>query len=176
MLLLRSLVFSCALLACAAAHADPNDFTPGPVIADYGPVADVPGAPAIAPGTTFKVVFDVSEAAEAGAINRHLESAARFLNMHVRAGVTRENIHLAIVVRGGASHDLTTAPREGEANANAGLIAALIANGVEIYLCGQSAAHFDIEQEDLLPGVRMALSAMTAHALLQQNGYTLNPS
>jgi len=26
-----------------------------------------------------------------------------------------------------------------------------------------------------LPGVTMALSAMTAHALLQQDGYTLNP-
>jgi len=27
----------------------------------------------------------------------------------------------------------------------------------------------------LLPGVEMALSAMTAHAILQQEGYTLNP-
>jgi hypothetical protein len=33
----------------------------------------------------------------------------------------------------------------------------------------------DIDQEDLLPGVRVALSAMTANALLQQNGYTFNP-
>jgi hypothetical protein len=27
----------------------------------------------------------------------------------------------------------------------------------------------------ILPGVEMALSAMTAHALLLQQGYTLNP-
>jgi intracellular sulfur oxidation DsrE/DsrF family protein len=175
MLMLRSLVFSCALLACGAAYADTSAFTPGPVIAEYGPVADVPGAPAIAPGTTFKVLFSVSEAAEAGALNRRLESAARFLNMHVRAGVPRENIHLAIVAHGGAARDLTSTPREGEANANAGLIAALVANGVDIWVCGQTAAAMDIDQADLLPGVRMALSAMTANALLQQNGYTLNP-
>jgi len=31
------------------------------------------------------------------------------------------------------------------------------------------------EGVDLLPNVEMALSAMTAHALLQQDGYTLNP-
>lgn len=173
MLMLRSLVFSCALLACGAAYA--SDFTSGPVITEYGPVADVPGAPAIAAGTTFKVLFSVSEAGEAGALNRRLESAARFLNMQVRAGVPRENIHLAIVVHGAAARDLTSAPREGAANANAGLIAALIANGVEIWVCGQTAAAMDIDQEDLLPGVRMALSAMTANALLQQNGYTLNP-
>jgi len=27
----------------------------------------------------------------------------------------------------------------------------------------------------LAPGVEMTLSAMTAHALLQQDGYTMNP-
>jgi hypothetical protein len=32
-----------------------------------------------------------------------------------------------------------------------------------------------VKTEDLLPGVEMALSAMTAHALLQQQGYTFNP-
>ena len=34
---------------------------------------------------------------------------------------------------------------------------------------------YDITGGDLLPGVEMSLSAMTAHALLQQDGYTLNP-
>jgi intracellular sulfur oxidation DsrE/DsrF family protein len=109
-------------------------------------------------------------------LNRGLESAARFLNMHARAGIPPENIRLAIVVRGAAARDLIVHPRPGEDNANAGLVAALIANHVDIYLCGQTAAHYDISASDLLPGVRLALSAMTAHALLQQEGYTLNPS
>ncbi|VVS99449.1 hypothetical protein ERY430_40383 [Erythrobacter sp. EC-HK427] len=32
-----------------------------------------------------------------------------------------------------------------------------------------------VEHDDLIEGVEMALSAMTAHALLQQQGYTINP-
>ncbi|HCE21170.1 MAG TPA: hypothetical protein DF282_01490, partial [Hyphomonas sp.] len=46
---------------------------------------------------------------------------------------------------------------------------------VRIILCGQTAAYRDIEKSDLLPGVEIALSAMTAHAKLQQDGYSLNP-
>jgi len=48
-------------------------------------------------------------------------------------------------------------------------------NQVKVYLCGQSAAYYDVKNTDLYKGVDMALSAMTAHALLQQQGYSLNP-
>jgi len=51
----------------------------------------------------------------------------------------------------------------------------LLKNNVEIIVCGQSAAAHGVAKTDLLSGVKMALSAMTARALLQQQGYTLNP-
>ncbi|MEZ5962087.1 MAG: hypothetical protein R3C30_16935 [Hyphomonadaceae bacterium] len=117
--MLRLMIFACALLGTSAAYAGPDDFRPGPVVAIYGTVADVEGAAPIAQDTTFRVVFDVAEAAEASAVNRRLESAARFLNMHARAGVPRENIHLAIVVHGPASRDLTSVSNTDEPNANA---------------------------------------------------------
>ncbi len=41
------------------------------------------------------------------------------------------------------------------------LIEALAAVGVEVYLCGQSAAHRGFARDDLAPDVRLALSAMT---------------
>lgn len=172
---LRAAAFLASLLLAPAAYAEESRFTTGPVITDYGPVANVEGAVPIPAHTHFKVVFDVSEGAEAGAVNRGLESAARFLNMHARAGVRPNNIRLAIVVRGSATRDVAVHPRPGEDNANAALIAELIAHNVDIYVCGQSAAHYEVEASDLLPNVRLALSAMTAHALLQQQGYTLNP-
>lgn len=176
MLSLRALAFGIALLLAPAAHAaDPPGFTRGPVIADYGPVADVPDAAPIPPDTHFKVIFDVSEAAADGSVNGGIESAARFLNMHARAGIPPENIRIAIVVRGGAVRDLTVHPRPGRSNPNAPLIAALIANHVDIYVCGQAAAHANIETSELLPGVHVALSALTEFALLQQQGYTLIP-
>lgn len=169
-MLLRTFVMAFAL-AAGPVYADPSRFHPGPVIAEYGRIADVPGAEVLPDGAAFKVAFDVSEAGQAGAVNRNLDSAARFLNLHAAAGVPQEHMELAIVVHGPAARDLLANPD----NANAGLIAALITHGVKIYLCGQTAASMDIGAEDLLPGVRMALSAMTANALLQQQGYTLNP-
>ena len=45
----------------------------------------------------------------------------------------------------------------------------------ENFVCGQSAAYYGVATDDLLPGVEMALSAMTAHALLQQQDYSINP-
>jgi intracellular sulfur oxidation DsrE/DsrF family protein len=172
---LSPLLVAAVMLVASAAQAQQSRFTTGPVISDYGAVAEIESAAPVPPETVFKVAFDVSEAGTAGEISRRLESPARFLNMHVRAGIPLENIHLVVVVHGPAARDLMIEPRPGETNANAGLVAALVANGVDIVLCGQTAANAGIEPDSLLPGVRLSLSAMTSFALLQQDGYTVNP-
>lgn len=157
--------------ASAPALAGPDDFAPGPAIADFGPVATVAAARPIPEGQIFHVSFDTSKRAAEGELNSTLTGAARFLNMHTAAGMPVENIHLAVVVHGSALHDVTSAG----AGANADLVAALVENGVEILVCGQSAVWYGMAAEDFLPGVELSLSAMTAHALLQDQGYTLNP-
>ena len=151
-------------------HADLSSFSTGPVIDDFGPVADVDVSLSVPKDAMLRHSFDVGEGAEDGELNRTLVSAARFINMHARAGVEVARIKLAVVVHGKAVHDVS-----GEASSSAELVAALIENGVRIIVCGQSAAYYDVTSDDLMPGVEMALSAMTAHALLQQQGYTLNP-
>lgn len=169
---LRALI-AITLLALPVAHATEGAFTKGPLIAEFGEVARVEAAEPLPANASFKVAFNINQAAdEAGRLNRRLDSAARFLNMHAAAGVPAENIHVAIVVHGPAVRDLT---RADAGEQNAALVAALQERGARIYVCGQTAASMDIEASELLPGVRMALSAMTAHALLQQQGYTLNP-
>jgi len=173
--MIRTLLTASLIVLSPAALAGPDDFHAGKIITDYGKVASVPGAAPIAEGTRFKVAFDVADAAEPGKINRRLESAARFLNMHGEAGVPAENMQVAIVVHGGAAMDLVNDAKYGSPNANAGLIKALTGAGVTVQLCGQTAAYRDIAASDLLPGVTLSLSAMTAHAQLQQDGYTLNP-
>lgn len=171
---------SIAALATPAVAQDMSAFTTGPVFEDYGPNAPVEATMDIPEGTEFKVAFDVAAGAEAGELNRTLQSAARFINMHVRAGVPLENIQVAVVVHGKASEDPLSADeyarrRDGAENANIALIAALADKGMRVILCGQSAAAYGISNDMLAPGVEMALSAMTAHALLQQDGYTVNP-
>ena len=180
--MLRTILASTALFMAvpALAQAAPSSFHPGPVIADYGPIADVEVSAPLPADASFKVAFDLMDAGTADAPNRGLVSLARFLNMHVAAGVPEANLRLAVVVHGPAGVDLTQdafygAQHDGAANPNADLIAQLQAHGVRVILCGQSAAASGIARADLLPGVEMALSAMTAHALLQQDGYTLNP-
>lgn len=168
---LLALSISAALLATAAMAEPEQRFSPGPIITEYGPTAIVADAAPLPKDVAFKVAFDVAEVAEEGKANRRLESAARFLNLHARAGVPAENMSLAIVVHGGASADLVA----GDTNTSQALIEALLESGVRIELCGQTAAYRGISKADLVPGIVITHSAMTSHARLQQDGYTLNP-
>ncbi|RFB06051.1 DsrE family protein [Parvularcula marina] len=159
----------------SAALAGPDDFTDGPVITGYGKVTNVEAATQLDAAQTFRVAFDTSKSGEAE-VNRTINSAARFLNMQARAGVAPENIELAVVLHGKAVYDVTRAgPEAADGNPSTELISLLQAQGVRFIVCGQSAGYYDVTAQDLLPGVEMAVSAMTAHALLQQDGFTLNP-
>ncbi|WP_300551600.1 DsrE family protein [Maricaulis sp.] len=175
------LTLAAALLTSAAVQAQGFDtFSTGPLIEGFGPHAPIENEMPIPEGMVFRHSYDIADEGEAGSLNRRLVTAARFLNMHAAAGVPAENMRLALVIHGGAIHDVADtatygARHDGAENANAALIAALIENGVEIYVCGQSAVYYGVDNDELLPGVTMALSAMTAHAILQQDGYTLNP-
>ncbi|MCK0127281.1 DsrE family protein [Erythrobacter sp. F6033] len=170
-----------ALVATPLAAQDLSAFKTGPVFEDFGPHAPVPDQDfAIPEETDLYIAFDAAKAAEDGRINRTIESAARFINMHNTAGVEPARVRVAVVVHGKATLDLLNdakfAERElGEANATAAVIPELLDMGVRIVLCGQSAAANGVAKEDLVPGVEMALSAMTAHAVLQRQGYTVNP-
>jgi len=167
------------LLTPAAATAQDAAFTTGPVITEFGQTAPVQTDFKIPKRAKFKVLFDTTAETKPGEINKSLNTAARFLNMHAKAGVPEKNMKLAVVFHSKGSFDLTRdtyygGKYDGAENANAAIIKALTDKGVRIILCGQTAAYYGIKNEDLLPGVEMALSAMTAHAILQQEGYTLN--
>jgi len=170
----KTLVMLLLTLWSTTTFAAPEDFHAGTIIKNYGLIASVPGA-TLPKDAKFKVAFDVSAAAEGNTVNRQIEKAARFLNMHAEMGVKPENMSLAVVIHGPASRDITTDAKYGGENPNAGLIKALSEAGVKIILCGQTAAFRNIAKDELLPDVETWLSAMTAHALLQQDGYSLNP-
>lgn len=173
------LVLAVAGLSVPAAAQDMGAFATGPVFEDFGPHAAVEGITQVPAETEFAVAFDVAEPAKEGERNKSVESAARFINMHVAAGVPEDNIRVAVVVHGKAVLDLLnpegrTAHELGD-NASAAMIREMLDEGVRLIVCGQSATAQGVSQEELIPGVEMALSAMTAFALLQQAGYTVNP-
>ncbi len=177
------LLFIALLLLNSSAFSQTDQFQAGKAIPEYGKIATVNGMEPLPENARFKVSFDLAKPSKVGEVNRSIDSLARFINMHAASGVKAENINLAVVIHGGAVNDVTEnafyTVKNGNVNkiknSNRNLIQVLLKQGVTFYVCGQSAAYYGVKYKDLLPGVKMSLSAMTAHALLQQQGYTLNP-
>lgn len=151
----------------------------GPIIENHGKVWKVDNAD-IKVDTTkeYKVVFDIMDSPEdKNSVNAKIETAARFLNMHAQAGISAENLKAVLVVHNAASKDiiLDTAYQHkyGTKNPNSELMTALLDANVEVIFCGQSSVSRGFPKEDLIPGVKLSLSAMTALIQLQDEGYRL---
>lgn len=169
-----------ALTAAIAspAAAGPDAFSHGPVIEGYGAVARVNSDLPSPASLDYKVAFDIGVGSPGGR-SKKLDAVARLMNMLGASGVPVSRIHPAVVVHNEGLWDVVANDRYtkqfGVANPNAELVSKLIAKGVPIYVCGQSAAWSDVSKADLIPGVKIALSAMDAHAILNRQGYSLNP-
>ena len=150
---------------------------PGPVISGFGAVYRIE-KPDIPRDTTLDLwaVFDLSESPTSRNIrNPRIETAARFLNLHVGHGFPKEKLKIALVVHGNATEDLLRpevySEKHGQGNPNAALIRELLDAGVEIAICGQSAQSRNINRKETITGVQWALSAMTALIYYQNKGY-----
>ena len=169
-----------ALVALASpAAADSSKFSHGPAINGFGAVAKVADVDLPIPANLdHKIAFDIGTGSPGGR-SKHLDGVARLINMLSASGVPMSRIHPAVVVHNAGMWDVVGDARYskefGAANPNAELVKQLLAKGVPIYVCGQSAAWSDVSKRDLIPGVKMALSAMNAHAILHSQGYSVNP-
>lgn len=149
----------------------------GPVIEGYGAIYDIPDADFPAdPERVYMILFDVLDSPGApDELNIKLNTVARFLNMHARAGVPPENLKVAVVLHGGAAKDALT--DEGyqrhyrSDNPNRELLEKLRNAGVRLFLCGQSAAKREFAREEIAEPIEVALSAMTVIAILGAEGY-----
>lgn len=167
-----ALVFYCSL------HAQTSPKS-GPLFQAYGKVYQVPEANFEKNATQpMKAVFDVSKQfSNRPGPNPLIETAARYYNLHLQNGYQSSQLKAAVVVHGKAVYDVlaNTAYQEkfGKENPNAGLVTALIKQGVRVVLCGQSATYYGVQLDQSVPGTEMALSAMTALVHLQNEGYQL---
>ena len=151
----------------------------GPVIMDYGRVWRVDNQDfKINTAKTYKVVFDISYSPnDTAQLNTSIETAARFLNMHAQNGLPLEQLNVALVVHGKAAKDLLWSEayktKWGVENPNEKLLTDLMRVGVDIILCGQTFSSEGFLKEDLIKGVQLSLSAMTALIQLQDDNYRL---
>ena len=156
-----------------------NQPEPGMVISEFGPSYNIEN-PDYKTSLTqeFKVVFDITEISEdPSEINKYIETVARFLNIHARAGKPLNTMEVSVVIHGGAAQTLLKNESYQEVyktdNPNIALFEALSDNGVQIILCGQTAMARNITKERRIPQAQISLSAMTALVQLQNDGFRL---
>lgn len=170
-------IFLSLFILTFSIHA--QDKSTGPIIKDFGKVWAIENPDfKIDTSKTYKAVFDIMNSPEShDAVNSSIETAARFLNMHAQSGVPAKNLKVALVVHNNASKDVITdsayVKRYGSKNPNSELIKALQEAGGEIIFCGQSSVSRNFPREDLIEGVQLSLSAMTALIQLQDDDYRL---
>ncbi len=151
----------------------------GPVILGYGDTWVIDSSELqLDPNLKYHLIFDLYKKPEdASKVNASINTLARFINMHVNAGVNMDKIKLIAVVHGTAGNDMMQDEfhfkKYGVNNPNAELIAKLNSAGVEFYLCGQTMHSRGLDRNLLLPEVKVALSAMTAIYTYTSKGYTL---
>ena len=146
----------------------------GPAIESHGAVFDFEGRELMESDAPLKLVLDAFLGAEPGGVNFAIDSAARFLNMHVATGTPRENVEVAVVLHGPAtaaalSNEAYRA-RFGVDNPNLALIKALAEAGVPTYVCVQAATGAGVI-DDIEAPARLVISALTALVRLQADGY-----
>ena len=156
-----------------------QEHSPGPVFKSLGAVYDVPEADFVPDSTqVLMAIFDIERLQEDPTeVNPLINSLARYINMHVQEGIPLKNIHLAFVLHGVSGKDALSneayKERYGVNNPNLAHIKALAEKGVHMFICGQSATYAGYKKSELLPEVKMALSAMTVLTVYQAKGYSL---
>jgi intracellular sulfur oxidation DsrE/DsrF family protein len=165
--------------AAIASYGQHTKATTGPVFDNIGPVYTVTHLDH-KPDTSkqLKAIFDVDrKQSDPSQLNTIISSLHRYYNLHVRYGFPKEQIHLAVILHGGATKDALSAAAYQDKykveNPNIELIKSLSEMGVEIFLCGQSMSHSGYSKADLLPEVKVALSAMTVLTVYQMDDYAL---
>jgi len=95
--------------------------------------------------------------------------------MHADAGMNLDQLKVAITVHGSEWKDMLNdtiyMEKYGSKNPNTELLNQLNQAGVDIIMCGQTAAYRKVSKSDSNTNVKFALSAMTALLQYQNNGY-----
>lgn len=162
----------------------------GPVGAHAsGPVINAAGPSFLVQDPTFatpargdmKALFEINAGGgDTVKVNEQLVSMARFFNHQARNGVAESRLKAAAVFHGGGWTALLTdsafaARFGGKPNPSRQLVEELLQHGAQLVLCGQTAGARSIRRDELLPGVKVAVSAMTAMIVLQNEGYRFIP-
>jgi intracellular sulfur oxidation DsrE/DsrF family protein len=171
-----------ATMLSAQTASAPGQQASGPVIQSAGMSFKVDDPTfAVPAGHVFKAVFEINAGGgDTVKVNEQLVTMARFYNLHVRNGYPEDRLRAAAVFHGSGWTALLTdaafaARFGGKPNPTRRLTEELLQHGAQLVLCGQTAGNRGVRRDELLPGVKVATSAMTALEVLQSDGYRFIP-
>lgn len=130
------------------------------------------------PNLDYKLLFELTgnnPDSLSKEINYGLAEVARVINLHVASGVPVKKIFPVVVIHAGALNAITTNAYYQKHfkldNPNLKVISDLKNLGTKFIACGQAMAFFSIKRDDLLPDVRVSLTAQTVLTSYQLKGY-----
>ncbi len=129
----------------------------------------------------YKLVFSLTTGFNDNAkekekeLNRGLAEIGRTINLHVAAGVPKENLDVVIVAHSKAVYSLLTNDAYKKEfkteNPNLQIVQELSAAGARFIACGQTMQFLEVDKKDLNPAVNVTLSAKVALSTYQLKGY-----
>ena len=142
------------------------------------PIKDITEIPD--PAIEYKLLFELVDSNPDSVkteIDYGLAEVARVINMHVAAGIPAKKIIPVIVVHASALTSISTNEyyqrKFKKDNANIKLIGELKNMGTKFIACGQAMTFFEVKKEELLPMVKISLTAQTVLSAYQTKGYVL---
>ncbi len=173
------LLFIVVLLLSAGASNSSSQEWVHPVIKDYGKAHPLPEA-AIQPDKDleYRVIFDVKKSTEnSDGINAALWHVARFINVFATAGVQPAQMKLVVIIHSDATSIVLNndiyKEKTGKDNPNTNIISQLKKAGVQLFVCGQSLADFNYQENWVNADITVALSAQVVLPTFQLKGYAL---
>jgi intracellular sulfur oxidation DsrE/DsrF family protein len=108
-------------------------------------------------------------------INGAFSEIGRILNLHLAAGVPKKNMHVVAIVHAAALNSLLNNQsyrnKYGVDNPNLPLLKELHDAGVKLIACGQAMYFLNIQKEQMIPGVKVSLTAQTVLSSYQLRNY-----
>lgn len=133
------------------------------------------------PNMDYKILFELTSNNPDSTIkdiNAGLDEITRVINLHVASGIPAKRIIPVIVVHASALNAI----KNNEAfktkykidNPNIRLIHDLEKIGAKFIACGQAMEFFEVKREELLPEIKISLTAQTVITGYQLKGYVLH--
>ncbi|MGI8635147.1 MAG: DsrE family protein [Segetibacter sp.] len=127
----------------------------------------------------YKILMEVTkgikDTIEAKDINAAIGEVGRLMNIHIAAGIPKKNVEVVVVAHGGILksfyNNATYKEKYKVDNPNIAVFDQLLAAGVKFIACGQAMSFLDISKQQLLPWMKVALSAQTVLTDYQLKGY-----